>query len=243
MVNSDQSIDYEGFKGAGGPNAPPPQKPNSNPTKTRLTVFFTFLIELPIVLILFTPWFMAAGVLWPHILGGLCAGITLGLYDWIGESYAYVKGLWFCYGGYQKIGKVDLKHVPFEMVLGFVVMGFCLAFVSYFPELFRYWGWNFWPISDPALDLWMLPGFLIIFALIGAYGDFRTKRSGVWMNGPTWFFWKCAFYAWLPLLTAGLLVDRLILLTWANPLLLLTTILIVAAIFAVVIIVWLKKVL
>lgn len=243
MANSDQSIDYKGFKGAGGPNTPPPQKPNTNPTKVRLLLCIVAPIEVTIPIILFSSCFTVTGLLWAHIVSAICAGITLALYDWIGEAYAYVKGLWFCYGGYQKIGKLDFKHVPLEMVLGFLAMGFGLAFVSYFPELFRYWGWNFWPISDPTLDIWLLPGLLVLLALFGAFGDFHTKRSGVWMNGPSWFYWKCAFYAWLPLLTSGILVDRLVLLTWANPLLLLTTILIVTTIFAVVIIYCVKKVL
>ena len=243
MANLDHSIDYEGFKGAGGPRAPPPQKPNTNPTRVRLLYLIVFIIEVPIALVLFIPVFMAAGVLWAHITSALCTGVFLALYDWVGESYGYVKGRWFCYGGYQKIGKIDLKHVPIDMVLGFVAMGFCLSFVTYFPELFRYWGLNFWPISDPNLDIWLVPGLLVILALSGALGDFRTKRSGVWMNGPTWTYWKCAFYAWLPALVSVTIVDRLVFLTWATPLLLLTTILIVASIFAFVIIYWVKKVL
>jgi hypothetical protein len=243
MVNSDQSIDYDGFKGAGEPNAPPPQKPNTNPTRVRLLLLIVSPIEIAITLLLFSSSFTAAGLLLAHIIGALCSGITIAIYDWIIEAYAYVKGLWFCYGGYQKIGRLDFKHVPFDMVLSFIATGFCYAFISYFPELFRYWGWNFWPISDPSLDLWLVPGLVVLLAIFGALGDFRTKRSGVWMNGPTWFYWKCAFLAWLPLLTSGILVDRLVLLTWTNPLFLFTTILIIAAIFAVVTIYLVKKVL
>lgn len=243
MTNSDQSVDYEGFRGAGGPNAPPPQKTDTNPTRARLLLLVLSPIEVIITLLLFIPYFAAAGLLWAHITGAIGAGITIALYDWIVEAYAYVKGLWFCYGGYQKIGRVDFKHVPIDMVLSFVATGFCIAFISYFPELFRYWGWNFWPISDPTLDIWLLPGLLVLLALFGAFGDFRTKRSGVWMNGPSWSYWKCAFYAWLPLLTSGILVDRLMLLTWANPLLLLAIILMVTAFFAVAIIYLVKKIL
>jgi len=143
MANSDQAVDYKGFKGAGEPKAPPPQKPDTTPTKVRLVLLVASPIEVAITFLLFSSCFTATGLLWAHIIGAICAGITIALYDWIVEAYAYVKGLWFCYGGYQKIGKLDFKHVPIDMVLSFVATGFCLALVSYFPELFRYWGWNF----------------------------------------------------------------------------------------------------
>ena len=42
----------------------------------------------------------------------------------------------------------------------------------------------------------------------GAYADFQSKKQGIWMNDPTWTYWKCALYAWFPLLTSGILVDR-----------------------------------
>jgi len=243
MSEGDQSVDYKGFKGAGGPSAPPPQKPNTNPTRARLLLLIASPIEVAIIFIVFSFPFTAAGMLIAHIIGGLCAGITIAIYDWIVEAYAYVKGLWFCYGGYQKIGKLDFRHVPIDMVISFVVTGFCLAFISYFPELFRYWGWNFWPISDSSLDLWLIPGLLVLLALFGAFGDFRTKRSGVWMNGPSWSYWKCAFFAWLPLLTSGIIFDRLVLLTWTNPILLAFTIITLFLILTIIIIILVKKVL
>ena len=234
-------MDYEGFKGAGGPSAPPPQKPNTNPTRSRLLLLIASPIEVAITLILFSLPFTTNGMFIAHIIGGIGAGLTIAFYDWIIEAYAYVKGLWFCYGGYQKIDKLDFKHVPIDMVISFVATGFCLAFVSYFPELFRYWGWNFWPISDPALDLWLIPGLLVLLALFGAFGDFRTKRSGVWMNGPSWSYWQCAFFAWLPLLSSGFVFDRLILLTWTNPILLSLTIISVFLILAIILIILVKK--
>ncbi len=241
MTEANQSVDYEGFKGAGGPNAPPSQKPNTNPTRSRLLLLILSPIEVAITYILFSFWFAASGALLSHVIGALCAGLTLAIYDWIIEAWAYVKGFWFCYGGYQKIGRLDFKHIPFDMLISFVGTGFCLAFVSYFPELFRFWGWNFWPISNPSLDLWLIPGLLVILALFGAFGDFRSKRAGVWMNGPTWSYWKCAFLAWLPLLTSGVIVDRLILLTWANPIFLALTVLTIFLILTIFVIVVIKK--
>jgi hypothetical protein len=237
MSELDQSIDYKGFKGAGAPNAPPPQKPNTNPTRARLLLLILPLILVVVAYIFFNFPFSAAGTLMPHIIGALCTGITIAIYDWIIEAYAYKKGLWFCYGGYQKIGKLDFKHVPFEMLISFIGEGFAVAFLSYYPELLRYWGWNFWPISNAYLDILLVPGLLVIIALIGAFGDFQSKKLGVWMNGPTWSYWKCAFYAWFPLLSLGILVDRLVILTWINPILLILTI---ALIFVILIIITLK---
>jgi hypothetical protein len=143
--------------------------------------------------------------------------VTIALFDWIIEAYAHEKGLWFCYGGYQKIGKLDFKHVPVDMVIGFICTGFSLAIVTYFPQLLRSWGWDFWPISDPAWDSVGIVLILVGMSLFGAFADFRSKRTGVWMNGPGWNYWKCAFYAWLPLLSSGILVDRVILFSWTNP--------------------------
>jgi len=224
MSELSKIIDYKGFKGAGAPNTPPPQKPNTNPTRIRLLLLMVSPILMIITYIIFSAPFILAGKLVPHIIGALCAGITIAIYDWIIEAYAYRKGLWFCYGGYQKIGRIDFRHVPIDMVIGFIASGFCVAIISYFPELFRYLGWNFWPISDSNIDIWLIPGLLVILALYGALGDFQTKRLGIWMNGPNWTYWKCAFYAWLPGLTLGIVVDRLIMLTWTNPILLTLTI-------------------
>ncbi len=217
MSESDQSIDYEGFKGAGGPRAPPPQKPNTNPTRNRMILLIVAPILSAIVLIIFSSTFKEAGTLVPHVVGALCAGLTIAIYDWIIEAYAHVKGLWFCYGGYPKIGRFDFRHVPIDMVLGFIGTGFSLAIFSYYPQLIRHWGWNFWPISNPNIDIWLVPGLLVIASLVGAWGDFFSKRLGLWMNGPTWSYWKCAFLGWLPLLTSGICVDRLIMLLWTNP--------------------------
>jgi hypothetical protein len=241
MPEANPAIDYEGFKGAGGPSTPPPQKPNTNPTRSRLLLLITSPIMVTVAIFLFSFPFNAAGTLFPHIIGGLCAGLTIAIYDWIIEAYAYQKGLWFCYGGYQKVGKLDFKHVPFDMIISFIGTGFTLAFVSYFPELLRNWGWNFWPISNPALDIWLVPGLLVLVAVGGALGDFYTKRAGVWMNGPTWSYWKCAFLAWLPLLTSGIVVDRLILHFWTNTIGVMVVILTVFLSLTIISVILLKK--
>ncbi|MHA1130570.1 MAG: hypothetical protein ACTSQI_20985 [Candidatus Helarchaeota archaeon] len=240
MAESDQSVDYEGFKGAGGPNAPPPQKPGTNPTRKRLILLVLSPIVVIIVLIVFSSLFAAQGILFAHIIGALWAGFTIAIYDWIIESYAYVKGLWFCYGGYQKIGIIDFKHVPIDMVLGFIGTGFSLTIISYFPQLFRFWGWTFPLLSNFSLDFIGVIVLLVVMSLFGAFADFRSKRSGIWMNGPTWSYWKCAFYAWLPLLSSGIIIDRLILLTWKIPTLL-TLILTAPFLVETVIIIYLIK--
>ena len=242
MAEIDNSI-YEGFKGAGAPNAPPPQKPGSNPTKARMLLLFLTPILALVAYIVFSAPFTLAGTLIPHIFGALCAGLAIALIDWIIEAYAYIKGLWFCYGGFQRIGKLDFRHVPLEMIISFIGTGFGVALLSYYPELLRYWGWNFWPISNPELDIWLVSGLLILLALFGAFGDFQTKKMGVWMNGPTWYYWKCAFFAWLPLLSSGIVVDRLIIFTWTNPLLLILVVLIIFLMLLMIIILELKKIL
>jgi len=241
MSEVDQLVDYEGFKGAGGPRAPPPQKPKTNPTRARLLTLIISPIQVMIAYIIFSFPFTVSGLLIARVVGALCAGITIAIYDWIIEAYAYINGLWFCYGGYQRIGKLDFKHVPIDMVISFVAMGFCLAFISYFPELFRYWGWNFWPVSDPTLDLWLIPGLLFFLVLVGAFGDFSSKRWGVWMNGPNWSYWKCAFVAWFPLLTSGIIVDRFVLLTWTNQILLILTIITLILILTILVVISIKK--
>ena len=243
MSESGQPVDYEGYKGAGGPRAPPPQKPNTNPTRGRMFNFIMSLIEMMIVVFVFFNVFNAAGNLVPHLVAALCSGIALAILDFNLESYAYVRGLWFCYGGYQKIGRLNFKYVPFEMVLGFISTGFIWAFCSYWPVLLRSWGVNFWPISDPSLDIWYLPAYIVIFAMLGALADFRSKRSGMWMNGPTWSYWKCAFYVWVPGLTIGIVVDRLIFTFWTNPLGLTLSILIPFLILTITAIYLIKKVL
>ncbi|NVM31471.1 MAG: hypothetical protein HWN65_21715 [Candidatus Helarchaeota archaeon] len=244
MSDSDQEIDYEGFKGAGGPRAPPPQKPNTNPTRQRLISLPGAPILVTVALIIFSFPFNVEGTLVPHVIGALCAGLTVAIYDWIIEAYAYVKGLWFCYGGYQKVGKLDFKHVPIDMVIGFVAMGFSLSIVTYFPQLFRYWGWHSWfPVANPTFDLLWIPGLLVGASLWGAFSDFRAKRTGVWMNGPTWSFWKCAFYAWLPGLTTIIVVDRFIVYFWTNPVGLALSILIPFLTLGIIVVILIKKVL
>ncbi|MHA1265825.1 MAG: hypothetical protein ACTSRS_11385 [Candidatus Helarchaeota archaeon] len=242
-MNFIRSVDYKGLRGAGAPCNPPPQKPNSNPTKVRLILLLFTPILITITLVIFYAPFNANGTFKIHLIAAFCAGCTIALYDWIIEAYAYVKGLWFCYGGYQKIGRLDFKHVPLDMVIGFIGTGFCLAIVSYYPQLLRYWGWNFYPISDPAWDILGVCFLVVGMSLFGAFADFKSKRAGVWMNGPTWTYWKCAFYAWLPLLTIGVIVDRLIFYLWSNLVGLFLTILIVFLALGLGVLLLLRKIL
>lgn len=242
MSDLEKAIDYKGFKGAGAPNAPPPQKPNTNPTRVRLLLLLLSPVLIATVTIVFFRTFNTAGTFIPHIIAALCTGITYAIYDWILEAYAYKKGLWFCYGGIHKIGRIDFKHVPIDMVIGFIGNGYIVAFITYYPELLRNWGWNFWPLSDSNMDIWLVPGLLVIIALFGAFGDFQSKRMGNWMNGPTWSYWKCAFFAWLPGLTSGVIVDRLIMITWTNLTLLILTIVAVFLIQIIILIIFIKKI-
>ncbi len=200
---------YTTFKGAGAPSNPPPQRPNSNPSRVRILELAVAPVPAVILLLVFAPIFNASNSLGQHVLSALCCGFVIAVYDWIVEAWAYTKGLWFCYGGYQKLGRIDFKHVPIDMIIGFIGTGFTLAILSYYPALLTSWGWAL-PFMTPPFDLVYLPGFLVLSAMVGAFGDFQTKKSGVWMNGPTWTYWKCAFLAWLPLLTSGIIIDRLV---------------------------------
>ncbi len=241
MSELNQTIDYNGFRGAGGPAAPPPQRPNTNPTRQRILLLVITPFLITIVILIFREPFVSVGTFTSHIISALCAGIYIALHDWIIEAYAYQKGLWFCYGGYQKIGRLDFKHVPIDMVIGFIGTGFNLAILTYFPELLRSWGWVFWPINDPSLDIWLVPGFLVLISLGGAFIDFRSKRAGVWMNGPIWSYWKCAFIAWLPLLGFGIIVDRVTFYLLPNPLLLSVVLTGIFGIMAIIVIILIKK--
>jgi len=208
MSESDEI--YTTYKGAGGPGAPPPQRPGTDPTKQRIRSLLVSAIVIPIIFIFFGPLFFLSGTLIAHIISALCGGITIAILDWIIEAYAYKKGLWFCYGGYQKIGNVDFKHVPFEMLVGFVLGGFTVSFLSYYPQLLRFWGFDIIPIDRIILDLIAVVILLVVLSLFGSFSDFNAKKQGVWMNGPTWTYWKCAFYAWLPGLALGVVIDHVI---------------------------------
>jgi len=208
MSESDEI--YTTYKGAGGPGAPPPQRPGTDPTKERIRVVIIFAILVPIAFIFFGPMFFLSGTLLQHIISALCGGVIIAIWDWAIEAYAHKKGLWFCYGGYDKVGKVDFKHVPFDMLVFFVFYGFILSFVSYFPALFRFWGFDIIPINYVILDTIAIAVLLVALSLFGSFADFNSKKQGVWMNGPTWTYWKCAFYAWLPLLASGVIIDHLI---------------------------------
>ncbi|MHA1378211.1 MAG: hypothetical protein ACTSRG_07500 [Candidatus Helarchaeota archaeon] len=141
-----------------------------------------------------------------ELIAASIAGLFTALYDWCIEAYAYKKGLWYCYGGFQeiKIGNktIDFKHVPIDMIVSFWFFGFMYSILATFPDRNR----NLYHfITDPALvnpmldPLWIAI-LCIIMATLGAIFDYNSKGSGVWQNGETWTFWKCAYYAWLSLI-------------------------------------------
>ncbi|MHA1784173.1 MAG: hypothetical protein ACTSVY_16360 [Candidatus Helarchaeota archaeon] len=132
MVKNKQYIPYDTFQGAGAPSEPPPQKPDTNPTKIRIIMLIIGVCLIPINILLFYRTFFSYGTFFQHVISATCGGITIAIIDWIIEAHVYKKGLWFCYGGYQKIGKIDFKHVPIDMVIGFIATGFNLSFISFF---------------------------------------------------------------------------------------------------------------
>jgi len=180
------------------------KKKNLKQTTFRLASFIPILILFIVVYVIFIPKF-------ENIIGGIITGITISVYDFIIEYYAYKHGLWYCYGGFQKIGKYDL-HVPIDMSILFFIGGFTLALFSTFPNYLRETFFvEILLLLNPYLDiLWILIS-LIIISLIGALVDFSSKKFGVWKNGETWTYWKCAFFAWFPLLTFPVLLNYLIL--------------------------------
>lgn len=210
MSEPEQKIDYKGFRGAGGPSDPPPQKSNTNPTKHRIILMVISLLAMPIPVLIYLYPFLLSGTLIFHIISALCGGITIAIYDWIIEAYAYKKGLWFCYGGYQKIGKLDFQHVPIDMLIGFVGLGSIICYLSHVIEVGRTLGIDPLPPLTPLADIVSILNIVVMVSIIGALDDFRSKRLGIWMNGPTWNFWKCVLYAWVPLITSGIVVDRIV---------------------------------
>ena len=175
-----------------------------NPTTFRLTSFIPIVIILIILWIIFKPNFKM-------IIGGILAGSIISIHDFIIEYYAFKKGLWYCYGGFQKIGKYNL-HVPIDMSILFFIGGFDLAIFSTFPTFIRENHLLINPlINNPYLDfIWIILS-LIILSLFGAAADFSSKKFGVWENGETWTYWKCVFYAWFPLLCFPVILNYIIL--------------------------------
>ncbi|MBD3230885.1 MAG: hypothetical protein GF329_22090 [Candidatus Lokiarchaeota archaeon] len=176
---------------------------NRSATIFRLSSFIPIILFLIIVYIIFSPTLSM-------IIAGIFSGITISIHDFIIEFYAYKKELWLCYGGFQKIGKYNL-HVPLDMSILFFIGGLSLGIFSTFPEYLREKEILNGLFSNPMFDwIWILV-ILVIIALIGAAADFISKRFGVWENGKNWTFWKCAFFAWLPLLIFSVVVNYLVL--------------------------------
>ncbi|MHA1233024.1 MAG: hypothetical protein ACTSPQ_20550, partial [Candidatus Helarchaeota archaeon] len=177
---------------------------NLKQTIFRLSTYIPILLLLIIVINLFKPSLN-------EIIVGIVSGMVMSVHDFIIEYYAYKHKIWICYGGFQKIWKYNL-HVPLDMLILFFIGGFELSIFSTFPEFLRQRGIFIGTLIDyPIFDfIWILI-ILIIIALIGAAGDFLSKKFGVWENSKNWTFWKCAFYAWLPLLIMPVVISRILL--------------------------------
>ncbi|TFF85779.1 MAG: hypothetical protein EU551_03340 [Promethearchaeota archaeon] len=171
-------------------------------TLFRLSTFIPMVIILIFVFIVFDPNSKI-------IIAGIFSGLTISIHDFIIEFYAFKHDLWYCYGGFQKIGKYNL-HVPIDMIILFFIGGLSLGIFSTFPNFIRQLTYyNGILFKNPYLDfIWVFIA-LVIIALIGASADFISKKFGVWENGKTWTFWKCAFYAWLPLLCLSVFIFQL----------------------------------
>jgi hypothetical protein len=130
----------------------------------------------------------------PHALAALLAGLTLAATDFVYEAIAAKQGLWHCNGGIQ------VARVPLEMTGTFVAGGFSMALSSssipWLLGLGAYAGSAF------------LIGYVLVLALFGAISDYSSISMGVWEPGKDWNFWKCMFWAWLPLLLGTIFVDR-----------------------------------
>jgi len=90
MENADSSIDYIGFKGAGGPGAPPPPNPRSNPDRARYLTSLSCVVMMGIALGVAAA--VYSGSLYvKFVIVGLLAGATVAACDWMLEVYAYVN--------------------------------------------------------------------------------------------------------------------------------------------------------
>ncbi len=137
-----------------------------------------------------------------EVKAAFLAGAVCGAYDWTIEAIAYKKGLWFCYGGIQKIAlgdmTIDFMHVPIDMVIGFVFYGVIISFVSIYREIADRYE-RLAGRLHPGYDAVRLAAVLILFSFGGATVDFASKKLGIWQNGPTWSYLDTALVAWLPL--------------------------------------------
>lgn len=223
MEDIDPSI-YTGFKGAGAPGAPPPQKPNTNPIKFVYGVILAGIVLLIVCLVISS--FASKGTEYFQLfISALCAGIATVVVEWMYEIDALATGRWFNYcDGHSRLGKINL-HLPIEIMTIFIFLAPCLVYASYVPELSRRFGINIWPFSDPFFDLPYIVVMLLMVSLIAAFSDFTThKKVGLWMNGPDLTYWKMALTCWLPGATITVVVGRILMLV--HPASLLTAVLI-----------------
>jgi hypothetical protein len=217
MGKTKKSVDYYGFEGAGGPGAPPPPNPKSNPDKARFnTMVFSFILAIPALVLAYVVFKEVEYI--KLIVAGLVAGIAIAIGDWMYEVYAYVRGYWFVYGGHTRLGKVNFYHVPIEMTIGFIPLGVALIILSYLPLLPRHLGIMIWPFSVPALDnILVLPITLIINSFCGGYFDFASKKYGLFMNGHNWDYFIHCMSVWLPLSTFAVVISRIVMLSKDDP--------------------------
>ncbi|MHA1301632.1 MAG: hypothetical protein ACTSO9_19600 [Candidatus Helarchaeota archaeon] len=175
------------------------KKGHLTPTQYRFVGYIPIIPCMILAFLLFQPDIV-------EIIAASIAGVFTAVYDWSIEAYAYKKGLWFCHGGIQKIELgdkvIDFKHVPIDMVISFWFFGFMYSILATFPDRNRtlYHFISDPALTNPALDFVWIAILCVIMATLGAIFDFHSKRSGVWENGKTWTFWKCAYYAWLSLI-------------------------------------------
>lgn len=168
-----------------------------SPTIFRIFALILQIIVFIIVIIIFKP-------NRNKLKSAFFAGIFCSIYDFIIEVLGYKYGAWYCYGGFQ------IYNVPIDMSIQFIFFGMMISILSDFPDLFR--KWNFLKIfyENKKYDLFHKIIFLILLSLIGAVGDFISKRFGVWENANWWTFYHTAFIAWLSLNTLTLVVYNLI---------------------------------
>ena len=208
---------YTSFKGAGGPGAPPPQRPGSNPTRM-WQAFFVGCIVAFIVSQIFALIVFPGATYIQVLISCLCAGFAVAVSDWITEVIANKKGLWFMYGGHTRIGRINTYTIPLEMSLGFIFLAGGGAILSYLPSLLRVWGTTLWPFVDPNLDLiTYVPVLIIIIAMTGSLVDFiSAKRNGALMNGPNWTYWKHWPSIWVPLMSISIGTMRILMIPWPD---------------------------
>jgi hypothetical protein len=200
---------YTTFKGAGGPGAPPPQRPGSNPT--RMWQMFFVVCVIAFIAALICAAFVYQGEYYlKALVSSLCAGVATAVVDWMIEVYAAQKGYWFMYGGHTRLGRINSHTIPMEMSFGFIFLGAGGAILSYLPLLVRFLGITTWPFYDPNLDFLTVIVIVLIISISGACVDFIVaKRNGALMNGPNWHFVKHVVTIYFPIEAIAMVTVRI----------------------------------